>query len=159
MPPRRAARISAGLLMFRRRGGALEVFLAHPGGPFFAHRDAGAWSIPKGEIEGDDDPIDTARREFTEETGLAVAGELLPLGQVRQKSGKLVHAWAFEGDWDGRPIVSNSFALEWPAGSGRMREFPEIDQARFFELQDARRRINPAQAAFLDTLLALLGGR
>ena len=150
---------SAGLLMFRRRPGGIEVFLVHPGGPFFARKDDGAWSIPKGEIEPGEEPLAVARREFAEETGRAVEqcggrGEFLPLGSARQKGGKTVHAWAFEGDWpEGEAPSSNTFSMEWPPRSGRSREFPEIDRAEFFPLERARAKIQPAQGAFLDRLL------
>jgi len=150
---------SAGLLMFRRRPGGIEVFLVHPGGPFFARKDDGAWSIPKGEIEPGEEPLAVARREFAEETGRAVEqcggrGEFLPLGSARQKAGKTVHAWAFEGDWpEGEAPSSNTFSMEWPPRSGRSREFPEIDRAEFFPLERARAKIQPAQGAFLDRLL------
>ena len=149
---------SAGLLMYRLRGGELEFFLAHPGGPYFAARDDGAWSIPKGEFTAAEEPLAAARREFTEETGIAPAGELIPLGTVRQKGGKLVHAWAFAGDRDdSEPIRSNLFALEWPPGSGLRREFPEIDRAAFFPPAAARRKILAAQIPFLERLAAHLG--
>jgi predicted NUDIX family NTP pyrophosphohydrolase len=149
------AKVSAGLLMFRRRCGALEVFLAHPGGPFFARKDDGAWSIPKGEIEEGDGPLETALREFEEETGIKPGVELIALGEVKQKGGKVVHAWAFEGDRDeSQPLVCNTFSLEWPPGSGGRQEFPEIDRASFFDLETARRKLNQAQVAFLDALRA-----
>ncbi len=153
----RRAKVSAGLLMFRWRGGQLEVFLAHPGGPFFAKKDDGWWSIPKGEIEEGEQPLPAALREFEEETGLKPAGEMLPLGQVRQKGGKTVHAWAFQGDWDeGRAVVCNTFSMEWPPGSGQQREFAEIDRAAFFGLETARRKMRQAQTAFLDVLVTKL---
>ncbi len=151
------AKVSAGLLMFRRRAGRLEVFLAHPGGPFFARKDDGWWSIPKGEIEEGDAPLATALREFEEETGLRPEGEMIALGEVKQKGGKVVHAWAFEGDWaDGRTLVCNTFSMEWPSGSGQKREFAEIDRVAFFDLETARRKMNQAQSAFLDVLRAKL---
>lgn len=153
------ARVSAGLLMYRRRGGALEVFLAHPGGPFFAKKDAGAWSIPKGEVEPGEELLAAARREFEEETGIHPGEPLYPLGEVKQKGGKVVHAWAFEGDWPaGSVLRSNSFELEWPPGSGRVQVLPEIDRAELFALEIARTKINPAQATFLDRLVARLAG-
>lgn len=140
--------------MHRGSGGGLEVLLVHPGGPFWARRDAGAWSIPKGEYEPDEDPVDAARREFAEELGVAPPpGELADLGEVRQKSGKYVRAWALAGDLDPDAIVSNTFELEWPPRSGRMREFPEVDRAQWFGLVEAREKINPAQAALLDRLV------
>ena len=149
---------SAGLLMYRKRHDKIEVFLVHPGGPYFAKRDEGWWSVPKGVIEGDEAPIGRAIREFEEETGRSLeacggGAELLDLGEVTQKSGKVVHAWAFAGDWpEGLGVASNSFDLEWPPHSGRRQEFPEVDQGRFFDLGEARRKINSAQAAFLDRL-------
>ena len=148
---------SAGILMFRRPGGArpLEVFLVHPGGPFWARKDAGSWSIPKGEFMPNEDPLDAAKREFQEETGFAVQGDLLPLTPRRQPSGKVIHVWAMEGDGDPALARSNSFTLEWPKGSGQLREFPEVDRAAWFDLEEARRRILPGQAAFLDELAAL----
>ena len=125
---------SAGLLMYRAAGGALEVFLAHPGGPLFRNKDDGAWTIPKGEIDGDDEPLATAQREFEEETGITPRGEYRSLGSVRQKGGKLVRAWAFacpDGYDDSKPIRSNTFTMEWPPRSGKQQEFPEVDAARF----------------------------
>ncbi len=143
---------SAGLLMYRRRAGALEVLLAHPGGPFWRHRDAGAWSIPKGELEAGEEPLETARREFEEETGVRPRGPYLELPAVQQKNRKIVHAWAFEGDCDPARIRSNTFTIEFPPKSGKMAEFPEIDRAEFFSPAEARRKINPAQAALVDAL-------
>src|SRR5688572_28326724 len=126
---------SAGLLMYRRgRGGALEVFLVHPGGPFWVKRDTGAWSIPKGEYSEVEDPLECARREFQEETGIDVAANaFIPLTPVKQSGGKIVQAWAFEGDCDASSIKSNLFSMEWPPGSGRQREFPEVDSASWFD--------------------------
>lgn len=156
---------SAGLLMYRHRDRGLEVFLVHPGGPFFSRKDAGAWSVPKGEIDEGEDPLAVARREFEEETGRGVEAcakpdaELVPLGSVRQRGGKTVHAWAFEGDWpEGVEPSPNTFEIEWPPRSGRRREFPEIDRAEFFTLDAAREKIHPAQAAFLDRLSERRGG-
>jgi predicted NUDIX family NTP pyrophosphohydrolase len=155
-----AKKVSAGLLMYHRLGGVVQVFLAHPGGPFFARKDDGAWSIPKGEIEGADDPEATARREFEEETGITPRGELVPLGWVKQKGGKVVHAWAFAGALPpGWVLRSNTFQMQWPPGSGRVQDFPEIDRARFFDVETARRKILSAQATFIDRLLALMGSR
>ena len=145
--------------MYRRRSGGIEVFLVHPGGPFFAKKDAGAWSVPKGEYEVGEDPIEAARREFAEETGQPVETcardpRLLPLGSVRQRGGKTVHAWAFEGDWPEHvEPSSNTFEMEWPPRSGNTREFPEVDRAEWCTLQEARRRINHAQAEFLHRLV------
>jgi predicted NUDIX family NTP pyrophosphohydrolase len=152
-----AARRSAGILLYRLSGGAPEVLLVHPGGPFWARRDAGAWSVPKGEYEDADDPLAAARREFEEETGTALeTGELLELGDVKQKNGKVVSAWAAEGDLDPDAVHSNTFTMEWPPRSGRTAEFPEIDRAGWFGIDDAREKLNPAQAQFLDRLLELL---
>lgn len=143
---------TAGILLYRRRGGVLEVLLVHPGGPFWARKDLGAWSIPKGLCDPGEDPLAAARREFEEETGCAVDGECIPLGELRQPSGKIVHAWAVEGDLDAGRIRSNTFAMEWPRGSGAMREFPEVDRAEWFDLDAARARIIKGQAPFLDRL-------
>ncbi len=148
---------SAGLLMYRRRGGALQVLLAHPGGPFWAHRDQGAWSIPKGELEAGEETLEAARREFEEETGVVPEGPFLELPTIEQKGAKLVHAWAFEGDCDPAKIRSNTFRMEFPRGSGKIAEFPEIDRAEFFSPGKARRKINPAQAALVDALEDRLG--
>ena len=148
------SRISAGLLMYRRRAGALEVFLVHPGGPFWARKDAGAWSIPKGEIDPTEEPLAAARREFAEETGLTAAGAFRPLAPVTQAGGKIVQAWAVEGDLDPSALQSNTFSIEWPPRSGRQRTFPEVDRAAWFSLAVAREKINPAQAALLDELAA-----
>jgi predicted NUDIX family NTP pyrophosphohydrolase len=138
--------------MYRRRPAGLEVLLVHPGGPFWAKKDLGAWTIPKGEIADREDELATARREFEEETGLRPDGTLIPLGSVKQKGGKVVHAWAFEGDADAGAIRSNTYQVQWPPGSGEWRAFPEVDRAEWFSLDEARRRINPAQAALIDTL-------
>ena len=150
------AKTSAGLLLYRRRGGRLEVLLVHPGGPFWAKKDRGAWSIPKGELERDEAPLAAARREFREETGHAAAGEFLPLGTSRQPGGKTVIAWAVEGDLDPAAIVSNEFAMEWPPRSGRVRRFPEIDRAAWFSLDEARRRIVKGQASLIDALARMV---
>ncbi len=148
---------SAGILLYRVDGDALEVLLVHPGGPLWARRDVGAWSIPKGEYAPSEEPLAAARREFTEELGAPVPdGEPLALGDVRQKSGKRVSAWAIPGDLDPEGITSNEFELEWPPRSGRRRTFPEVDRAAWFGLAEARRRINPAQAELLDRLVAAL---
>ena len=153
-----AAKRSAGILLYRLTGGAPEVLLVHPGGPFWARKDAGAWSIPKGEYGEDEDPEACARREFEEETGTALAaGALSDLGTARQRSGKVVTAWAAEGDLDADAIRSNTFELEWPPRSGTMQAFPEVDRAGWFGLETAREKLNPAQTAFLDRLRDLLG--
>jgi predicted NUDIX family NTP pyrophosphohydrolase len=155
--PSRGAR-SAGLLLFRQTGGELEVLLVHPGGPFWAKRDLGAWSIPKGEYSEDEEPLAAARREFAEELGTAAPeGEALALGEIRQKSGKVVTAWAIAGDLDPEGITSNTFTMEWPPKSGRTREFPEVDRAQWFGLEEARERINPGQASLLDRLREAVG--
>jgi predicted NUDIX family NTP pyrophosphohydrolase len=152
-------RISAGLLMYRIRGGRAQVLLVHPGGPFFRNKDRGAWSIPKGEAEPDEDLLEAARREFEEETGLEPSGPYAALTPVKQSGGKAVHAWAFEGDRDLTRIVSNTFTMEWPPKSGRQAEFPEIDQCEMFDFDNARRKINPAQVALIDELEGILGGK
>jgi len=150
---------SAGLLLYRMAGGALEVLLVHPGGPFWAKKDLGAWSIPKGEYGDGEDPRACALREFEEELGSPAPGEaLLELGEVTQRNRKVVTAWALEGDLDAGAIHSNTFELEWPPRSGRMQAFPEVDRAAWFSVADARERVNPAQAAFLDRLAERLGG-
>jgi len=140
--------VSAGLLAFRRTG-EIEVLLAHPGGPFWAKKDEGAWTIPKGLAEPGADLLATAKREFAEETNLTAAGDFIALAPVRQKSGKVVHAWAFEADLDLAPFASNSFEMEWPPKSGRRRPFPEIDRVAYFALPIAMRRIVPYQQPFL----------
>ncbi len=145
-------RRSAGLLMYRRSGGTLEVLLVHPGGPFWMKKDAGAWSIPKGEYEAGEEALEAAAREFQEETGLVARGPYTPLTPIRQQGGKVVEAWAFEGDCDAESLKSTTFSLEWPRGSGRRQEFPEVDRAGWFGLDEARRKILPAQAALLDEL-------
>jgi len=151
------AKRSAGLLMYRHGESGLEVFIAHPGGPLFAKKDAGAWTIPKGEPEPDEDLLLCARREFEEETGLRPdAASYLPLGDVRQAGGKTVYAWAFEGDWRERELVCNHVEMEWPPRSGRRHTFPEIDRVGFFTLEQARQKLNPAQVALLDRLIARL---
>ena len=149
-------RRSAGILLHRRGAAGLEVLLVHPGGPFWAKKDAGAWSIPKGEHDDAEDARACALREFEEETGSTPApGELTDLGEVRQKSGKVVRAWALAGDLDPETVRSNGFEMEWPPRSGRRQTFPEVDRAGWFGLDEAREKINPAQAAFLDRLREL----
>jgi predicted NUDIX family NTP pyrophosphohydrolase len=149
--------VSAGLLLFRRVDGRLEIFLAHPGGPFWVRRDEGAWTIPKGGVEPGEDPLDAARREFIEETGITPSGEFIPLGSVRQRAGKIVHGWAWEGDADATTIISNMTQTEWPRGSGRRITYPEVDRCGWFSPEEARQRMNPAQAAFIDRLQQHLG--
>ena len=153
------SRVSAGLLMYRIDGGNLQVLLAHPGGPFFQSKDERAWSIPKGEIETNEDLLEAAKREFEEETGVVSTGPFVALKPVKQKGGKIVHAWAFAGDCDPAAMVSNTFTMEWPPNSGQQVEFPEIDRAEFFDLETARRKINAAQVGLVDELEQLLGGK
>jgi predicted NUDIX family NTP pyrophosphohydrolase len=151
--------MSAGILLYRRRGGRLEVLLVHPGGPLWARRDDGAWSVPKGEYGPDEEPLAAARREFAEELGAQPpAGPAEDLGEIRQRGGKRVRAWALEGDLDAGAIVSNTFELEWPPRSGRRIDVPEVDRAEWFALADARPKINPAQAELLDRLARALDG-
>jgi predicted NUDIX family NTP pyrophosphohydrolase len=148
--------------MYRVRGGALQVFIAHPGGPFFASKDDGHWTIPKGEVEPGEDLLTTAIREVGEETGIAVdpGSKFIALGSIRQKGGKIVHAWAVESEWDDtQPIQSNLLTMEWPISSGRMLEFPEVDRARFFAVAEAKRKLKPAQAEMVDRLVEQLGRR
>ena len=147
---------SAGLLMYRRNNTGLEVFLVHPGGPFWAAKDAGAWMIPKGEYSDDEEPLQAAKREFREETGFEPAGEFLDLGQVKQTGGKLVNAWAFEGDCDPAKLVSNTCMMEWPPRSRRMIEIPEVDRGAWFALAAARTAILKSQSPFLDVLAGKL---
>jgi len=143
------SQVSAGLLMYRKPGSILEVFLVHPGGPFWAKKDEGAWSIPKGLIDEGEDRLEAAKREFLEETSIRPAEPFIYLGEIKQKSGKRVHAWAFAGNCDLSQMNSNTFTLEWPPKSGQMKEFPEIDKGEFFSVPDARRKITPSQADFL----------
>lgn len=155
----RLARRSAGLLLYRRRSTGLEVLLAHPGGPVWARRDVGAWTIPKGEIEEGEEAIAVAYREFEEETGHPPpAGEPVDLGEIRQKGGKLVTAWAAEGDLDPAEAHSNTFPFQWPPGSGRWITIPEIDRVAWFEPAEARRRIKDTQVPLIDRLIAHLDG-
>jgi predicted NUDIX family NTP pyrophosphohydrolase len=147
---------SAGILLYRKKNGELEVLLGHMGGPFWARKDAGGWSLPKGEYEPDETPEAAARREFQEELGLPVPdGELVELGEVRQSGGKVVTAWALEGELDPELIVPGTFEMEWPKGSGRLQEFPEIDRAGWFDLAQARQKILKSQQPFLDRLAEL----
>jgi predicted NUDIX family NTP pyrophosphohydrolase len=151
-------KISAGLIMYRGRtehGNSVEILLAHPGGPFWKNKDDGAWTIPKGEVTPGEDLLAAAIREFTEETGLTPAPPFVPLGEIKQKSGKIVHAWAFRGDCDPTQIRSNTFELEWPPKSGRKQEFPEIDRAKFYDLAAARQKILVSELPLLDRLAEL----
>jgi predicted NUDIX family NTP pyrophosphohydrolase len=152
-----SANVSAGLVMYRRGPSGVEVLLAHPGGPFFRHKDQGAWTIPKGRPAPGEALEAAAVREFCEETGLSVSEPLIPLGDIKQRSGKTVHAWAFEGDLPPNYVpASNAFRVEWPPRSGRLQRFPEVDRAEFFSVSDARAKINPAQRPLIDRLCALL---
>jgi predicted NUDIX family NTP pyrophosphohydrolase len=149
---------SAGILLYRLRDGGLEVLLAHPGGPFWARRDAGAWTIPKGLVAEGEDLLAAARREFAEETGLVPVGPFLELGAIRQKAGKVVHAWAAEGDLDPVAAVSNTAETEWPRGSGRRITFPEVDRWGWFTPEEARRKVIAAQAELIERLEATRTG-
>jgi predicted NUDIX family NTP pyrophosphohydrolase len=150
------AKKSAGLLIYRRRQSGLEVFLVHPGGPFWARKDEGAWSIPKGEYALGEDPLETARREFQEETGFEAGGDFIPLTPRKQPSGKVISAWALEGDCDASLIKSNTFSMEWPPHSGKQQEFPEVDRAGWFTVQKAKEKILKGQVPFLDELNEIL---
>jgi predicted NUDIX family NTP pyrophosphohydrolase len=150
---------SAGILPYRRGRARLEVLLIHPGGPFWARKDLGAWSVAKGEVEPGERPEEAARREFTEETGFVAAGELTALAPRRQPSGKTIYVWAVEGDYDPATLRSITFAVEWPKGSGRVKQYPEADRAAWFPLVEARQRILKGQAAFLDELEQLFEPR
>ena len=152
------SRISAGLLMFRKRAGKLEVLLAHPGGPYFKNKDDGVWSVPKGELGEGEDLLTRAKIEFEEETGISPSAvEMIELGSIKQKGGKTVHAWAFEGDLkEDFALVSNTFEMEWPPRSGRTEQFPEVDRAAFFSLGAARTKIKATQEILLDRLLEVL---
>jgi predicted NUDIX family NTP pyrophosphohydrolase len=152
----RSKKQSAGVLVFRRSERGIEVLLAHPGGPIFRHRDAGAWTIPKGEIEPGEPPLDAARRELREETGYELLGPYVPLGSVKLKSGKVVYAWACEGDVDLSAFKSCLFRMEWPPRSGRLTEFPELDRVQYFDVDVARVKLNEAQSELVSRLLAHL---
>lgn len=149
---------SAGILLFRRRGGDVEFLLVHPGGPFWARKDDGAWTIPKGQIEADEEPRACAIRELGEELGAAAPEldpeQLIELGSIRQRAGKVVEAWAAEAEFDPAALASNTFSMEWPPKSGNQQDFPEVDRAEWFDLETAREKIIPAQAELLDRLLA-----
>lgn len=150
---RKAARVSAGILLYRLSANGPEVFLVHPGGPFWAKRDLGAWSVPKGEVGAGEDMLEAAKREFREETGAQVEGNFIALTPLRQPSGKVVHAWAVEGDADASSITSNTFSMEWPPHSGESREFPEVDRAAWFTLAEARDKLLPGQRPLLEELI------
>ena len=150
------AKLTAGVLVFRRTNGVLEVLLAHPGGPFWAKKDLGAWSLPKGEIEEGEEPLAAAIREFHEETGFTVDGDFRPLKAQRQSSGKTIVAWAIEGDCDPSQLRSITFSMEWPPRSGKRQEFPEVDRGAWFPLDEARRRVIAGQSQFLEELSSAL---
>ncbi|MFB9841545.1 NUDIX domain-containing protein [Mucilaginibacter ginsenosidivorans] len=150
------AKQSAGILLFRFKNRQPEVFLIHPGGPFFRNKDEGGWSIPKGEFTDDEEALGAAKREFEEETGQALTGEFIPLDPVTQKGGKKVYAWAVEGDIDHETIVSNTFEMEWPPRSGKKQTFPEVDKAGWFDMETARVKINAAQVGLIESLMPLL---
>ena len=143
---------SAGLLVYRKRNGNLEVFLVHPGGPFWQNKDSGAWSIPKGEFDTGENPLEVARREFEEETGVPIDGSFTPLEPIKQRSGKTVHAWLVEGEGDCSKLKSNTFTMEWPPRSGKMQEFPEVDRGEWFDIKTAMQKINERQRGFLNQL-------
>jgi predicted NUDIX family NTP pyrophosphohydrolase len=147
---------SAGLLLYRREIRELEIFLVHPGGPFWKNKDLGAWSIPKGEFNDDEDGLLAAKREFKEETGIESKGEFLALAPIKQKGGKVIYAWALKMDLDENKIVSNEFEMEWPPKSGRFKSFPEVDRGAWFSIPEAREKINPSQASLIDQLILLL---
>lgn len=143
---------SAGILLFRLKNDLPEVLLAHPGGPFWANKDDGSWTIPKGEFTEEEIPLEAAKREFKEETGMTVTGKFIPLNPLKQKSGKIVYAWMVEGDLDSTKIISNTFELEWPPKSGIMKQFPEIDKAEWFNIEEAKEKINQGQLGFIKQL-------
>ncbi len=149
---------SAGVLMFRKAYSGIEVFLVHPGGPFWERKDLGAWSLPKGEYAEGEEPLLAARREFEEETGIRADGEFLLLGEVKQPSGKVVKAWAVEGDLDPAQVRSNLFSMEWPPKSGKTQEFPEVDRGEWFPIREATTKILKGQIGFLDRLLEIVSG-
>ena len=146
-------RKSAGILVYKKKEGSLELFLVHPGGPFWKGKERGAWSIPKGEFTDNEDALAAAQREFEEETGQQIFGDFMELNTIQQKGGKLVYAWAVEGDIDAASIVSNTFKQEWPYKSGKWQTYPEVDKAGWFSVEEAREKINPAQAALIDDLI------
>jgi predicted NUDIX family NTP pyrophosphohydrolase len=150
---------TAGLLLYRIRDSALEVFLVHPGGPFWAKKDDGAWSIPKGEFSEDEAPLNAAKREFQEETGFSVEGNFMALKPLKQRSGKLVYAWALESDCDAAAVKSNLFSMEWPPRSGKRQEYPEVDRGGWFALEIAKRKIMPGQIGLLDELQQIVNSQ
>jgi predicted NUDIX family NTP pyrophosphohydrolase len=154
-----AAKKTAGILLYRGRDSALEVFLIHPGGPFWAKKDAGAWSVPKGEIDPGEEPLSAAKRELNEETGCSADGDFIPLAPIKQRDGKLIIVWAVEGDCDPRTVKSNTFTIEWPPRSGKRAEFPEVDRAQWFTLEAAKEKILKGQIGFLIDLQQALSAR
>jgi predicted NUDIX family NTP pyrophosphohydrolase len=150
------AKQSAGILLYQTSDHQLQVFLVHPGGPFYTNKDNGSWSVPKGEFLDDEDPLSAAKREFFEETGQAIEGTYIPLTPIQQKGGKKVYAWAIEGNIDPATIVSNTFELEWPPKSGKIKIFPEIDKAAWFDIEEAKLKINAAQVGLIEELLHLI---
>lgn len=150
------AKKAAGILLFRRKEGLVEFFLVHPGGPYWKNKDEGVWSIPKGEYEDDEDPLQAAIREFLEETGITLSGNFTRLEPVKQRSGKIVQAWAIEGNPDVSNLVSNTFSLEWPPKSGMFVEVPEVDRGEWFGEKEAKQKINPGQTGLINEMLALL---
>jgi len=146
------AKISAGLLMYKRTNGVLKVLIAHPGGPFWKGKDIDSWDIPKGEVNEGEELLEAAKREFREETGIEPKGNFIELGSIKRKDGKVVHIWAFEGDWNGLLMVSNHVSMEFPKGSGKIIKFPEMDKADFFTIEEARKRLYPSIKVFLDRL-------
>lgn len=151
-----AEKVSAGILLYRINGNVPEVLLVHPGGPFWKNKNFGAWSIPKGEVEENADYLNVAKREFTEETGSPITGEFIALKPITQKAGKKIFAWALQGDLDASGIVPNTFKMIWPPKSGKVTEFPEVDRAEWFDLDEARLKVNPAQVSFINELEKLL---
>jgi predicted NUDIX family NTP pyrophosphohydrolase len=147
---------SAGLLMYRRRNGKLEIMLVHPGGPFWVKKDLGSWSIPKGEYTNEEDPLEVAKREFQEETSFKAEGEFMALTPIKQPSGKLITIWTFEGDCDASKIKSNTFTMEWPPRSGKQQEFPEVDRAAWFTISVAKKKISKGQTGFIDEFYQII---
>lgn len=152
-------RVSAGLLMYRIQDGKLQVLLAHPGGPYFQNKDDGAWTVPKGEIKPGEDMLEAAKREFEEETGITPTGPFIELTPIKQKGGKIVHAWAFQGDCDPSAVASNTFTMEWPPKSGRQMEFPEMDRAEFFDVAAAGQKIKAAQMPLVNECEQIVLGK
>ncbi|GAB3925593.1 NUDIX domain-containing protein [Mucilaginibacter myungsuensis] len=150
------AKQTAGILVYRKQENNLQVFLVHPGGPFWKNKDAGAWSIPKGEFLADEEPLAAAKREFAEETGQTIDGDFIPLGQTRSKGGKDIHVWTIEGEVDETNVISNTFPFEWPPRSGKMIDIPEVDRGGWFGVDEARVKINQSQMIFIDRLMDVL---